>query len=322
MKTLMRNVLVIAGIVAATGSLSSSAKADPPQTANSEQEGRSHFLRGVEFSRDGDFRAALIEFRRAYSVAPNYRVLYNIGQTALELQEYVQALDALEKYLVDGASEIPAARRAEVEAEIQRLQHRISQVTVTVSVPNATILLDDVAVGTSPLEHPLRVGPGRHKFSAMTPDIPVVARLVDVAAGERSTVEIELRQPEKSPVIVPASMSGQNSEPIAPPSRTAVWVGLGVTGALAIGTAVAGVVSLSAKSSFEDALGNYPGDASRVRSTRDSLKTTALVFDILAVSTIVAGVTTVAIQLFSPRHPSAASASSGPSVPRRFLNSF
>ena len=45
--------------------------------ATTQAEARAHFSRGVEFYKEGDYRTALIEFKRAYEVLPNYKVLYN-----------------------------------------------------------------------------------------------------------------------------------------------------------------------------------------------------------------------------------------------------
>ncbi|HVH44681.1 MAG TPA: tetratricopeptide repeat protein [Labilithrix sp.] len=276
------------------------------EKAANDQEGRAHFLRGVDFSRDGDFRAALIEFRRAYDLAPNYRVLFNIGQTALELQEYAQSLDAFEKYLAEGGAEVPPARRTQVEAEVKRLSTRVAHVTINVSVPDASILVDDVLVGTSPLEHPLRVGAGRHKFSASTSDMLPVTRVLDLPGGENTTVNLELvaqnqmgPAPERTVIIQPTA----DTRPV---SRTPLWVGIGVTSALAIGTAVVGVLTLQNKDDFDSQLGKYTADGNRsnIESARSSLKTTAVVFDVLALSTILAGGVTLVLGLSLPHRSS------------------
>ena len=79
--------------------------------ADNTEEAKSHFQRAVDLFHEADFRAALIEFQRAYDAAPNYKVLYNLGQTAQELQDYAGALKAFRGYLDGGGREIPAARR-------------------------------------------------------------------------------------------------------------------------------------------------------------------------------------------------------------------
>ena len=48
---------------------------------NASREAGKHFQRGVDLYNDGDFRGALVEFKKAYSVWPRANVLYDIGQT-------------------------------------------------------------------------------------------------------------------------------------------------------------------------------------------------------------------------------------------------
>jgi hypothetical protein len=62
------------------------------------QEARAHYMRGVQLYNDGDFKLALIEFTRSYDLAPTYKILYNIGEVNLQLNNYASSLDALERY--------------------------------------------------------------------------------------------------------------------------------------------------------------------------------------------------------------------------------
>src|SRR4051794_6564997 len=61
-----------------------------------------HFRRGVDLFRERAFGGALTEFRRAYQIAPSYRVLYNIALCHAELREYAQAHAAYRQYLDAG----------------------------------------------------------------------------------------------------------------------------------------------------------------------------------------------------------------------------
>ena len=71
--------------------------ADREADADPRAEASKRFRRGVKLYNDGDFVAALIEFKRAYELEPNYRVLYNLGQTSRELKDYAAALRAYEQ---------------------------------------------------------------------------------------------------------------------------------------------------------------------------------------------------------------------------------
>ncbi|HWE28509.1 MAG TPA: hypothetical protein VHB97_10930, partial [Polyangia bacterium] len=55
---------------------------------NQSREAGRHFQRGVDLYADGDFRGALVEFKKAYTVWPRANVLYDIGQTEYQLLAY------------------------------------------------------------------------------------------------------------------------------------------------------------------------------------------------------------------------------------------
>src|ERR1041384_5358063 len=112
------SLAVMAGVMSLA--LASSVRAQPAPSPSAVAEAGKHFQRGVTMYNEADYRAALVEFRRAYETAPNAAVLYNIGQTYYQLQNYAAALVALGRYLTEaGAS---AAHRREVEATIDTLQ--------------------------------------------------------------------------------------------------------------------------------------------------------------------------------------------------------
>ena len=93
-------------------SASSSAFADdpplPPPPVDEEADlARQHHRRGLELYDEGDFRLALVEFERAYSVGHNFKILFNIGQVHFQLNGYAKARLALEQYLKEGGAAVP-----------------------------------------------------------------------------------------------------------------------------------------------------------------------------------------------------------------------
>src|SRR5512147_2127853 len=86
------------------------------------EEASQRFQRGVKLYRDRSFDAALVEFNRAYELAPDYRVLYNIGQVQVERGDAVAAVKAFRQYLKDGGDSIAATRSADLQTEITRLE--------------------------------------------------------------------------------------------------------------------------------------------------------------------------------------------------------
>ena len=66
------------------------------------------------------FSEALENFETAYSLWPSPVILYNIGQTNIELGRSVEVVAAFERYLADGGTEIWAERKAYVRQVISQ----------------------------------------------------------------------------------------------------------------------------------------------------------------------------------------------------------
>jgi hypothetical protein len=258
------------------------------------------FQRGVTLYNEGDFRAALIEFKRAYEVAPNYRVLFNLGQSSMELQDYAAALRFFESYLSEGGKEIPPDRRTVAEAEVKKLQSRVARLTVKVNLDGAEVLIDDVSVGVSPLKEPVLVSAGRRKVSAQRAGIPAMSRIVDLAGGDRLDVSLELAAARPAPTT-PASAApppSVSAAPLPPPPPekhlgAPFWISLGTTAALLGTTTVTGLLAVSAHSTFNNDIQTRGVSHDEVESARSRNKTLALVTDVLGGLTLVgAGLTT------------------------------
>jgi hypothetical protein len=256
----------------------------------------------VALFHEGDFRSALVEFRRAYELSHNFKVLYNIGQTELEVQDYAGALRSFRRYLAQGAGEIDAARRASVDDDIKRLNARVARVEVKANVDDAEVLVDDVVVGRTPLKEPVLVSIGRRKLTLQKGGTVSAARFVELAGGDLSAVTLELALVEgaktaPAPPTPPSSATPALPPPEPPPAppsppRTGLWISLGVTGALTAGAVITGVLALGAHSDAETKLGTLGVMASDVEAAHSKTATLALVTDILGGTAIaMAGVT-------------------------------
>ena len=105
--------------------------------ADTRREAARHFERGVALYGEADYRGALVEFKRTAALIPNPAVLYNIGETEYQLQEYASALTTFERYLKEAGP--GDSHRAEVEGNVQALRVRVGHViiTTTAALPEA-----------------------------------------------------------------------------------------------------------------------------------------------------------------------------------------
>lgn len=285
--------IVLAASLAIPSGLSSVALADAPSPAAVADAGR-HFQRGVTMYNEADYRAALVEFRRAYEIAPNPAVLYNIGQTYYQLQNYAAALVALGRYLTEAGN--GASHRREVEQTIDILQTRVGKVSITTSQRDCEVTVDDELVGKTPLGDPVLVSIGRRKITAVHNGRVIDTRYVDVAAGD--TVNVTLSGA--------AAASGKPVAPEAPETGgsallTVGWIG---TAALGAGALVFGGLALKASSDLRDARNQAPSGPAdtmtRAKSLSDKssrVSNFAHIADALAVAALITGGLTLRLQL-------------------------
>jgi hypothetical protein len=268
--------------------------AAPPSDSASVDEARQRFQKGVQLFKEYSFEAALAEFRKAYQLAPSYRVLYNVAQVHYELHNYVDALKAFRQYLNEGGADVPAERRAQVEADIRKLEGRVGYLEVVANVDSGQVSVDDVPVGMLPMKSPILVNPGVRRVSVNKPGFGTSARNVTIAGGDHAKVEVELNEAIASRVPRDEAAKGPgkgSSRPERP--RTAMWISLAATGALGVGAGVFALLAQDARRDFEHQLGLFPATKADIDEARSSLVRNATMTDILAAAAVVGGGLTV-----------------------------
>jgi len=282
------------------------ARAEAPAVA----EAQSHFKRGVELYEDNDLQAALVEFRRAYDLVPNYRVLYNLGRVASALHDYATALRHYRQYLAEGGAQIAPPRRLEVEGELQKLAARVGQLRVMVDLAGAEITVDDVSVGVSPLREPVLVNAGKRRVVVTAPSVAPVARLVEVAGEETLTVTIAVPLPAlppppaaAAPVAPPRPLVAQKARAPHEPARKRTWpvvVSWTATGLLAAGTGAAGLLALRDSRDLRDLRESYPVSYEELAAAQHKTRNSALVADGLLAGTVLMAALSLYVTLSGP----------------------
>jgi tetratricopeptide (TPR) repeat protein len=312
----MKARFAFAALLASTcfsASFSALAAPDSPPADTPVDEARQHFQKGVQLFKEWAYDAALAEFRRAYQLAPSYRVLYNIAQVYYELHNYVDALKAFRQYLSDGGTEIQNDRRVQVEAEIRKLESRVGYIEVTSNVEGAQLSVDEVPVGTLPLRTPILVNPGVRRVSATKTGYGMTARNVTIAGGDHAQVQLSLT--EFSQARAGADGRGGKGEHLPERPRTAMWVSLAATGAFAATAGVFALMAEGAKQDFETQLATFPNTREQIDDARSKWSLNNTLTDGFAAATLVAGGCTLFFALTS-NSSSTSSAASAP-TPKR-----
>jgi len=254
---------------------SSTARADEP-SADAIEAARSHYERGVKLYEAADYDAARAELERAYAIAPSYRILYNLGQIQLKKADYVGALKNFDLYLSEGGSSIPDVRKAQVKAEIEKLKGLVAKVSVVTSVPGCELLVDDVAVGQSPMKEPILVNPGRRKIGATHAGKLPAVKVVEVVGRDNVTVSLTLDDTVRLVAY-------------EKPTRRVPWIGWGVTAGLAVAAGITGYVALNASNSLQDARGLPNANATSLDDFSSRAKLFGVIADVAVVGAVVAG---------------------------------
>lgn len=327
----IHRILALAGALAiAAPSLPAYAQNAP--TKAQQQEAATRFKKGLELFRDGDYQAALIEFRRANELAPNFNVLYNIGQVYFQLQDYPNALNALERYLSEGGSNIPSSRRADVQRDIDKLHARVANMEFLVTVPDADVAIDDIVVGKSPLPKPIMVSAGRHKITVSKTGFTATTKVVEIASGDSLKVPIDPIEQKVAPILIapdptkPAEVVNVTPQPeppvlpAPPPPKSTPVAGIVITSGLAVGAVITGVLALGAKSSLQTEVASPSATRDSLDSAHSKMTGFALATDILVGSAVVAFGVTLYVGLSGPSKkdtpaPRASGAAAPPAQP-------
>ena len=154
-----------------------------------------HYAHGLELAKSGAYEGALQEFDAAYTISPQFAVLYNIGQAQVALNHPTRAIEVLGRYLSQAKDRIPEVRRQKVQAQMASLSSRLAALSITTDRPGAFISVDGHDVGATPLAEPVRVDAGTHTISVKMDGIPVLFRVAILHTAERQTLELDVPAP-------------------------------------------------------------------------------------------------------------------------------
>jgi Tetratricopeptide repeat/PEGA domain len=253
------------------------------------KEAGERYTRGISLYADGEYVLALVEFERAYQLAPNYKVLYNIGQVRIQLGRYAKAREALQQYLEQGGDDIAAERRRAVSADLEMLAQRTAKLAITVSEAGAEISLDGQVVGTSPLGDPLVVDAGEHTVEVRKVGFYDKAQRVTLAGRDEIPISVELAkvpEAEQRSVVVEHRTERVDTGKSA---RTTMWIGWAATGTLAIGAGVVGYLGVTKANDLESMRTDYGVSRQQLDDTKSSARTLFMISDITGAAAVIVG---------------------------------
>jgi tetratricopeptide (TPR) repeat protein len=195
---LVSSLSLLIAFAAPGGRFALAAEGDPKGAA------REHFQKGLAAFADQRFAEAAEEFDEAYRLSPAFKLLYNIGLVDVALGRSVDAVDAFDRYLKQGASAIPADRRREVSEEIEKQLARIGTVSIRTFPEGAEIRIDGALIGRTPLPKSVRVNAGRHTVEAILAGHSTQTREIAISGKAENAIEMTLEAIAAPAPIAPA----------------------------------------------------------------------------------------------------------------------
>lgn len=233
-------------------------------------EARAHFSAGVNLLQDPDgarYEEAYREFKVAYATSPSWKILGNLGLSAMKLERDSEAIDAIKKYLAEGGKRIDAEERAQFQRDLSTLESGVAQLMLQTEPPGAIIederrpasgqSIQNSYSGNGPLQ--IGVRPGRHRFTAKLAGRVDAVWEVELSPRQQASHTFTLTEAAVAAPVAPAPAAPAPAPAVAADTgsaksgngmRTGAYVAFGVG---VVGLGVGTIFGLKAKGNYRDA---------------------------------------------------------------------
>jgi tetratricopeptide (TPR) repeat protein len=166
--------------------------AQPAPTTEEVQQAQARWNEGKAAFEAGNFEAARLAFKQAYSVLPHPAFLQNIGEAELRTGRMVEAARHLSQYL--RASPSTAPQREGAKKSLQKAAERLGTVLVETNVDEAEVRVDGELVGKSPLGSAVwYVEPGEHAITVRKEGYAEASAKAYVLSGDAKTIAVPIQ---------------------------------------------------------------------------------------------------------------------------------
>jgi tetratricopeptide (TPR) repeat protein len=254
-------------------------------------EARDRFATGLKLYEEGEFSLALIEFERAYTLVPDHRVLYNIGQVNTQLGRYARAVRSLRQYLSEGAELVPQERQESVKNDLNMLAARTASLFVQTRINDAEVLLDNDVIATTPMVAPVLVDAGEHRLTVRKTGYLPQTKPLALAGRDEVSIEMTLEaEPKRFTTEKTVIVERRTSPQIKSTDQRSLYLLLGWSGVglLSAGWATAGYVGYAANQDRNDLRKTLQSSNSELNRLETKTKNWYLASDIFGATSIIA----------------------------------
>lgn len=217
------------------------APADASQAAN-DQKARDLFTKGAKARDEGNLKGARQSFLEAWALKKHEQIAATLGLVEYELKDYAGAAEHLEYFLKNAPSSTPPADRARVQKMFDESRAKVGLLNIEVHEKGAEVWVGTRMVGISPLQGAVYAEGGTRTVEARLDGYTSSPVEVEVKAGAQKAETVRLD-------LVKTSAQGGDGKPKrdeddGKPEKALIYVGLGLTGAGLVTTAVSTVFSI------------------------------------------------------------------------------
>lgn len=201
-----RSTMILAAALAAFGPAWLPGHVDVAHAQQDDKAARAeaskHFKLGVRLYAESKFDEALIEFERAYALSPHPSVLFNIAASHRELSHYAESIQFYEQFLAEAKGKVKDELLTRAQEELDEVRNRVGTVNLKIQPDGVEVSIDGRELGTTPLDKPVVLGPGRHTFTLRAPSGKVETRRITLASGDMLPLEVDMRGPDTGTTAV------------------------------------------------------------------------------------------------------------------------
>ncbi len=186
------------------------------QSAQDRDSARQLSADGAKLMQQGKLEQAVEAFEKAYQRHQDPRYQYNMGVALKALGKDAAALAAFERFIND-AQQVPPEFLADAKRQKDALVQRVGLLEVVCTQADATVLIDGVVSGTTPLAGTFKLDPGSYVVRVEKPGFEGYQESTKLSSGKTSRVEVALHLIPTPQAEPPATVQEQTPSPSQAP---------------------------------------------------------------------------------------------------------
>ena len=218
-------------------------------TAADKARARELYTKGQKLFREGQYLEAQSTFEQAYTAVPNPVVLLSIAECQVRGEQFSQAVATYQRYLEERKE---APDRAQVEAQIEKLQKKPGHLTVESTPAGALVFVDGQDTGKlTPAD--LELPAGDHMVAVQIEGFQRAEQAVNVIIGSQERVTFALPEVAAPQVQTTTTMPTRTDEGAHAKSNTLpIWIAVGVAGAGVVTGSILVGLALKTRNEFTE----------------------------------------------------------------------